>query len=681
MQVFEFHFNPGTHEDLIFESFCYEPENIYERKMGSLYLVGLLKNVLPRNLRLLEKLQKSIKEKYYKSTLLAPEKSLRESLKEANEFLEGIAKRGDVSWLGNLSFAVLALKNFKLNFTKVGGMKIFLLRTGKIIDIDKKLRFQDIEPYPLKIFGNIVSGKLAEGDLILVLTQEVFSAFAKGYGGSAVARQQASRGGDFFPEESILNEIAKLTYFSEGGLKDILNGKKEELSKISGVCLAISLTKEIFAGRREIILPKISKEFSLKEVFGPFLRFFKFPKIRIPKLDIEALKAKIKLCTKELLVRGKSLILNKKLILVLALIIILLFGFIFSQLEEKQKIKIYQKNLEEVKEKFNLAQGLLILGNPQAKKEANSLLKESLEKITPILKETPNLPKEFNAQIFSQRDEILEKLYSLNKLERIEEPELIFEFKLGEFVPQKIISSNDELYFFSLYSKNLFFLKERESKIIEIDQKINLAAKFDDSILFFSKPAQIFLLKFGLHPPTTLPAEGWAPGEIKKSTILEEPYPDFNFDDFSSFKGSLYFFDKKAGQIVKYPYLGNFQWGKPEFWLKKSVVGKGISVDGSVWVLEKNAISKYYAGSLQEKFELDIFPSPKDFSKIFTSPTLPYFYLLEPGQKRIVILSKTGEILKQFQSEKFDNLLDFAVSENGKIIWLLDGLKVYKIEF
>ena len=653
MQVFEFHFNPKLKPDLIFDSFCYEPENIYERKMGSLYLVGLLKNVLPRNLRFLEKLQKVIKEKYYKSTILTPEKSLRESLKEANEFLEEIAKRGDVSWLGNLSFAVLALKNFKLNFTKVGEIKIFLLRAGKIIDIDKKLKFQDIEPYPLKIFGNIVSGKLSEGDLILVLTKEIF---------------------DFFQENLLLNEIAKLPRFSEKELKDILNGKKEELSKISGALLAISLRKEVLAGKREIILPKISKEFSLKEVLSPFLKNF----LRIihtaflQKGGAGLSELRIKLfgflshIFNLFKIKIKSLIFNKKLILILALILVLILGFIFSQLEERQKIRIYQKNLEEVNKKFNLAQGLLILDNPQAQKEANSLLKESLEKITSILKETQNLPKEFNVQIFSQRDEILEKLYSLNKLEKIEEPELFFEFNREKFIPQKLVTLGDDLYFFSPYSKDLFKLnKNKNGELISVDKKFDLATMIADSILFFSKPNQLIVYR-GLTPVN-----------------LKEPYPDFNFDALSSFKGNLYFLDKKAGQIIKYPSTGSgqvpFSWGTPEFWLKKAIVGKGISVDGTVWVLEKEAISKYYAGNWQEKITPDIFPPPKDFSKIFTSPTLPYFYLLEPGQKRIVILTKAGEIIKQFQSEKFDNLLDFSVSQDGKIIWLLNGLKFYRV--
>ena len=58
-----------------------------------------------------------------------------------------------------------------------------------------------------------------------------------------------------------------------------------------------------------------------------------------------------------------------------------------------------------------------------------------------------------------------------------------------------------------------------------------------------------------------------------------------------------------------------------------------------------------------------------------------YIYILEPSERRVIVITETGDVIKQFQSEEFDNLLDFAVSENGKTIYLLNGLKVYKIEY
>ncbi len=269
MQVFEFHFNPKKESSSAFDSFCYTPKNIYEKRMGNLYMVGVLKNVLPQNERLLEKIAKVIKERYYRSSLNSPEKSLKESLKEANIFLQGVGKKGDVSWLGNLSFATLSLKNYELNFTKVNDIKIILLRQGQIVDIDRKLKFSDVSPWPLKVFGNIISGKLAENDVILVLSKEVL---------------------EKFKSENLLNIISKIRPFSWNSLKAVLDKKNDRLASISGVCLTIFLTKEILSGKKETISPKVRKaEFNLKEVFSPIAAFFK-KNIKKPKFLTPAKK-------------------------------------------------------------------------------------------------------------------------------------------------------------------------------------------------------------------------------------------------------------------------------------------------------------------------------------------------------------------------------------------------------
>src|SRR3989338_2149813 len=119
MQIFEFYFNPplrrgsaGHSPDLIFNAFCFEPQNIYEKRVGGLYLAGVLRNTLPQNIHLLDHLTQAIKQQYYKNSLKNPAKALQEGLKLGNAFLENISKKGDVSWLGHLDFAALSLKNF-----------------------------------------------------------------------------------------------------------------------------------------------------------------------------------------------------------------------------------------------------------------------------------------------------------------------------------------------------------------------------------------------------------------------------------------------------------------------------------------------------------------------------------------------------------------------------------------
>jgi len=316
MQVFELHFNPKAKEDLIFDSFCYEPENIYEKRLGSLFLVGELRNVLPQNLKFLDNLAVFLKKHYYSAPIkFSPEASLKESLKKTNEFLEGIAKSGDVSWLGNLNLAVLSLtphqKNWwEANFTKVGTAKILLLRAGQIIDIGKNLEFSEIEPYPLKIFSNIVSGKLAENDIILILTKEVF---------------------DFFSNQNLLNEIAKIVPFDpktkfdmgaeEKKLREILKIKEKNLLKISGICFLIVLSKEVLP-KKEIIFQEKIPEFSLKQVFSLVISqgknfFIRLKRIYLPK----------KLPTVKI---SKNF--EKNLILILVLVLFLLLGyFIFNR--------------------------------------------------------------------------------------------------------------------------------------------------------------------------------------------------------------------------------------------------------------------------------------------------------------------------------------------------------------
>ncbi len=684
MEVFEFYFNPRSKNDLIFDSFCYEPENIYEKRLGSLYMAGVLTNVLPQNVHFLDKLSQTIKDRYYKTISATSEKSLKETLRKANEYLEKIAKGGDVSWLGNLSFAVIASTPHQksgggeLNFTKVGDFKIFLLRRGQIIDIDQKLKFEGIEPYPLKIFGSVVSGKLAENDIILVLSKEIVPVFQEGLLAeiASISPFDKKRLGE--------EDKSSSSPFAMARLKEIFNRKKEELSKISGICLLIVLSKEL-TKEKEVFLPKKTlKIFSFKEIFSPLTKAFKPPKVsiklkapRINKFKIAQLALpSLKFNLPRPRLKIWPLFSNKKMVLILTLIFFLALGSFIFERQEKKQLKEYQAQLSQIQDKVNRAETYLIIAksNPQAEKKANSLFRESWEEISPFVNISSSFPSDFAGQVLALKNNISENLSQINKLKIIEEPELLFEFQPKEFVPQKMVSFKESLYFFSPFSENIFEVNENppagggEGKILAVGKIFNLATPLTDSLLFFSKPNQLTSFK---------------DGSFQGLASLQPPSPDFNFNNLSSYQSNLYFLDSENGEIIKYSRIENGRWDLPQSWLKdkKAKDFKSLAVDGSVWILTKdNSIEKYYTGSLQETLRLEIFPYPKTITKIFTSSQLPYLYFLEPGQSRIIILNKSGQIIKQYQSEKFDNLLDFTISQDGKIIYLLSGLKVYQIK-
>lgn len=668
MQIFEFLFNPKNKEDAVFNCFSCDPQNIYEKRVGSLYMVGLLKNTLPQNAYFINNLARTIKEKYYKNISSSQEKSLRETLRRANEYLEKIAKAGDVSWLGNLNFAVLSLKNLELNFTKVGELKMFLVRKGKIIDIDQKLKFEEIEPYPLKIFGSIISGKMNENDIILALTKEIFNAFLK---------------------ENILNEVARISLISplDQGLKKIKNifeSKKEGLSKISGACLIIALTKEPFPKEKEIISPKKKLVvFTLKDLlsFVPFSLFpsfsfhknlpvfkkLKFPKMPTAMPKIAAIPPIANaLNVKKLEEKILEIKKNKNLSLIIFLLLILLSGSLIFKKQEEREIKEYQIKLEQIRENIDQGKNLLILSenNSRFKQEANSIFLQNWRELSAILDAKLSFPDDFTEKASGLKNEIFQNLKEVNCLEIIE-PETFFEFQLKDFVPQKLIAFSNNVYFYTPYAQNIVELNQaKETKIYQTEDKFNLANVNENSLLFFSKPNKLTVL---------------SNGSIRETVSLQLPYPDSNFSQLSSFQSNLYFWDKNNQKIIKYSKSGN-QWISPRSWLSQEFDLESLAVDGSVWVLtEANKIKKYYGGELQKTLNLNIFPEPKYFSKIFASAKLPYIYLLDPGQKRLVVINKNGEIISQYQSEKFDNLLDFSLTEDGRTLFILNGLKVFKI--
>lgn len=590
MQIFELHFNPKLKEDQIFDSFVYEPENTYEKNLGSLYIVGELQNTLPQSSKFLDDLAKIIKKNYYTFSIKSPEKALSQCLKKANEYLAEEVKKENVSWLGNLNLSILSLNNFNLIFTKTGELKILLLRGEEIIDIGKNLDLREIEPYPLKIFLNIVSGKLLQDDKILVLTKEVF---------------------EFLFQQNLLAKIARAENIDSKKIKEILPVSlftKDEGSKISGICFIAVLTAESEkAEKSQPILFQNEKKFSFPKIRFPFklpqiIKRPRLPKIKLPKIKIPATGQIIEKF------RPKSKI-KKKLILIVILILILVFGFLIFKKAGEIKESGNRKSLFEIQEKINQAENFLIFKNNE---QADTLFKEAWEEILVLSEQETSL----KSDILSMKQSIEEKLKELNNLETIENPDLIDEPDPG----------------------------------------------------LFSSPS---------------------------SSVLNPPSFKFSFDISASYLSNLYFLDKETCEIIKYSRLGNLNWGSAKKWMKDKGPcsnPKSMTVDGSVWILNKdNSILRYYSGFFEESIVLDFFPFLENITQIKTKKDIPYLYLLEPVKNRVIVIDKKparnadsaaggGEIIKQFQSEKFDDLKDIDISLDGKTIYLLNDSEVYRIE-
>ena len=673
-EVFELHFKKKTEEDPGLDSFCYEPENIYERRLGSLYLVGELKNALPQNEKLIHKIAQIVKTKFYALPINSFEKSFEESLKATNDFLTEEVKDDNTSWLGNLNLAVIAVKNFEINFSKVGNVKILLLRKGQINDIGERLKFQEIEPYPLKIFSNIATGKLIQDDQLMILTEEAYQAFSI--------------------ETQLVNEIAQISVEDKSyakNLRKVLKQKEKILSQISGICLLVTITPELMS-KKEFLFEKEVPAFSIGQVFKPLTDRIK-NLVKVSKKITSSKTKEIKEKFSDIQTKGKKEVktvfknpfstllakisswknikfpklpsyaslmankeLKKKVFLIAAFILVLALGFFIFKTGNQRELKSDQARLSKIQEKANSAK--LLMGKDD--KKANELLKEVFSEVLDL---ESGVSSAIKNDVQKVQDDIEKNLYTLNKLELITDPQLVFELDPKKFVPQKMVILGKELYLFSPISQNLFRINEKsEGTLIATDEKFNLAT-VSENVILFEKPNKVIPLE-------------------QEPFSLTLPSPETDFIDLAFFKNNLYFLDGKTDEIIKYPFAESLEGTNYlDLNTKKTSNGKSLAVDGSVWILnESNEIYRYYAGKYQETLKLDIFPDIKSFKKIFASFALPYLYIFEPEENRIIITNKTGKIIKQYKSDKFDNLKDFAVSGDGKTIYLLNGLKVYKIQ-
>ena len=267
MQIFEFHFNPKTGEEKNLDSFIYEPETNLEKKKGNLYLLGEIENISKNNSRLLDSIAQVFKKNYYSLSIKSLERSLSHASKKANEYLSEEVKKENVGWLGTLNFGVLSVSDNELNFTKTGNLKILLMRAGQIVDIGKNLENQEIDPYPLKVFFNVVSGKLVEDDKLVVLTKNIYNSFE---------------------ERGVLEKLAQVEDIDSKKLKGIIPE-----SKISGATLIVVSNDKKEKPKKEEVIEKPPKKKLL-------------PKIKIPKLKLPLIKFKKKDKIKKLRVPIKT---------------------------------------------------------------------------------------------------------------------------------------------------------------------------------------------------------------------------------------------------------------------------------------------------------------------------------------------------------------------------------------
>ncbi len=615
MQVFELYFNPKE-ETKVSESFHYKPKNVYERKIGRLYMVGELPDAEKKDAPLLQNIFHLAKEVYYKDTSLPPERALKKTLKRVNGFIR------EKDYSGKINIALFSSKNFSLYMGKSGEMKLLLLNNGKTKDVSKEL-----EDSPSGLFQNMISGKMKKNDKLVVLTPEVYRFFVKG---------------------KILEEISKEP-LSEKISESIASTQKEKFPQTSGVSLIIDHSISLKEGGKKLISGERKKRFSFKEVFWRALS--PFSKLKFPKLNLSPKRLpgpELKLSSVKTAIPAK--IRKKSLLLPLLLFGVVIIGVLTIGVERSVRLGKNEEVIQNIKENALTAQ------------EKNNLfmLEKAFFELKALKEEDIVFTQETEEFYFSLK----EKLNSFSFSEEITETELIGSVK--KINPERIIFANESLYLFSSDSPKLSVLSietgEEFSHTLPIKQGVDYASFSGNNLIFFSVPNTITYME----------------EEQISQTQIELLEPRNEFVSLSSFFGNPYLLDDQ-GNIFRYDNKTPSKWIKEDSKRAEGGLSMAIDRSIFVLTRE-GKIHRYYTGKLEETFSPFIFPSLKGAKKIYSvSPDSPLF-ILDPGKNRVIVVEKNEKNIKQFSGDILKGIKDITVTPDGKKMYLLVNRKVHLLE-
>ena len=149
------------------------------------------------------------------------------------------------------------------------------------------------------------------------------------------------------------------------------------------------------------------------------------------------------------------------------------------------------------------------------------------------------------------------------------------------------------------------------------------------------------------------------------------------------YNSNLFALNAETAQIIKYPAAGSaFQSGAN--WIKDlsgaNLSGaRSLTIDGGIYVLKNSGeIIKFFAGKRSDFNNPTIEPVVQDAQKIYTTVTDTNLYVFDPPTKRIIIINKAGQLIKQVLFESLTAPTDFVLDNTGKTGYLLDNNKLYR---
>ncbi|MBU2575626.1 hypothetical protein KKF64_00825 [Patescibacteria group bacterium] len=658
------------------------------------------------NEKIIQILKQELSDQFFNAPAQTDEYAFENALAKANIKIKDILLSKPKNWLNKIHIAAVALCNDEIHIAPIGNIHAFLIHNQKVSDVLNSPQQSTLNP--VKLFTNIVSGKLGIGNAMVLTNESVLD---------YLSEERIRKSAHEYDLEEALTKLSELLsrapenkQFGLAVIKRIY--LKEEKQKISESAAQIQKPDLIYTDEEEAQMQeKMPKKFdssssalikSFKKL-KPYLRagltfilslllniLEKIQKLissLTPKLAqlLQMVKIVWKnkkarnyhiLKIKDIAQRGVSKISNikpNKQTISGTIIFLLIIVFVISvatRAKDNQKedtVVNIQNQIQEIKNKLNEAQAALIYDN---KAGTLALISESEILLDELSSKYPDQNEQYdkfrneieNIKNRSEKKKILENVKTLITII----PESISPKETG------IVSIEDTLIFYDGVQEKIAKIDIENSLLLSISlenqeiESFNTAFPLSNNIIAALRKDTVLIV------------------DIVNKTINKQK---FEFDPskanaFASYGKNLYTFDADKNQIIRYRRAGN-GFTSAQNWLNQEYELSTISdiaVDGFIYLIDTQGnIHTFLNGKFRSRIPWPAGETPKNNIKLYTNENIDTFYVLDSGNKKIVRITKNGELIEQLVAQEFNKAFDLLVDKDENNLYVLASDKIYQI--
>lgn len=361
--------------------------------------------------------------------------------------------------------------------------------------------------------------------------------------------------------------------------------------------------------------------------------------------------------------RGRLLI-----VALLIIVIVLGVGFKIKKSKDAQKQAAFKQVLQQARDDFNGAKGLSTLNPAEAKGKLDSAKDKINQALT--LQPKDNEAQDLKKQIETDSGSILQQS-SLSEFPLFLDLDLVKK----NFRATQISLSNGKILLLDPAVKTLVAIDvaKKSPQILAGSEQLGEASYFslNGGLAFvYSKDKGILKIDITNQKITSVSKKDSELGEIK---------------DIYGFASNIYLLDATKNQIWKYLPTADSYSDKREYLTKNSKVDftntLRMQIESSVYILKSGGEMLRFTRGDKDNFSYGgLEKGVKDPKSLFVSSDTDSLYLLDSGNSRLLILTKTGSYKGQISGDKFAQASDLVVDEKGKKVYLLDGSKIYAVD-